>query len=63
MGKRVEAVHGERHLVGRHTAVQTHHVWPAARNPQRQVGIGQRVHALEKLRELRVQARIQDGPS
>ena len=63
VGKRVEVVHGERVLVGRHSSVQAHHVWPAARDPQRQVDVGQRVHALEKLCELRVQAGIQDGPS
>ena len=63
VGKRLEVVHGERVLVGRHSSVQTHHVWPAARDPQRQVDVGQRVHALEKLCELRVQAGIQDGPS
>ena len=63
MGERVEAVLGERLLVGRHSAVQAHHVRPAARDPQRPLHLGQRLHALEKLRQLRVQAGIQDGPS
>ena len=63
VGKRLEVVHGERLVVGRHSAVQTHHLWPATRDPQRQIDISERVNALEKLRELRVQARFQDGPS
>ena len=63
VGERVEAVLGERLLVGRHSAVQAHHVRPAARDPQRPLHLSQRLHALEKLRQLRVQAGIQDGPS
>ena len=63
VGERVEAVLGERLLVGRHSAVQAHHVRPAARDPQRPLHLGQRLHALEKLRQLRVQAGIQDGSS